>query len=347
MPFLEPLQQFPERSEIRFGLNWKECVSQQKARVSGPRRGADREPQVTVIIPTYNRADLLPRALDSVLAQTFKDFEVLVIDDASTDNTSEVVQGYQDDRVRYLCQEENRGVSAARNRGLREAQGEFIAFLDSDDEWLSNKLECQVARYSALPDDVGLVYTGFETVRDGGAATTHKPDLSGDLFSYLLQRNFIYPTSGMMVKHSVVSEVGYFDEEMPANEDWDYYVRIAREYRIEYVDDVLMRYYAVSGHTRKSQVTDDDLKARSQFYGKYAADMETAGAALPFLLESARRRLVPYSWDPPGARQILWKAIALRPFAPQLYMMFFRSLLPHRVYVALRTTWRAALNMYA
>ena len=209
------------------------------------------------------------------------------------------------------------------------------------------KLERQVARYEALPNDVGLVYTGFETVRDGGSTTTHMPDVSGDLFSYLLERNFIYPTSGMMMRRDVVSDVGYFDEKMPANEDWDYYVRIAREYKIEYVDNVLMRYYAVSDHERKSQITEDDLSARSQLYGKYVADMEATGAAYPFLMESARRHLVPGSWHPTKARKILWKAAPLQPFALRLYMMFVRSLLPRRLYVLLRRVWRAALNRHA
>lgn len=348
MPFAEQRQQFPEPSTVHFGLDWKKRLSGQTRCDGGEAPDAGHQPLVSVIIPTYNRAVLLPRALESVLEQTFEDFEVLVVDDASTDDTPMVMDAYHTDaRVRYLRQSENRGVSAARNRGLREARGELIAFLDSDDEWMPHKIEQQVARYKELSDDAGLIYTGFETVRDNGSTTTHAPDVSGDLFSYLLERNFIYPTSGMMTRRQVVSEVGYFDEKMPANEDWDYYVRIAREYKIEYVDEVLMRYYAVLNHERKSLIPEDDLEARSQFYQKYAAEMAEVGAAYPFLVESARRHLVPDSWDPKGARQILWKAVALRPFALRLYVMFLRSLFPHRVYLLLRNTLRAALSRYA
>lgn len=102
-------------------------------------------PAVSVVIPTYDRAAVLPRAIDSVLGQTVEDLELLVVDDGSTDRAPDVVAGYADDRVRCLRHEQNRGASAARNSGIEAASGDYVAFLDSDDEWLAGKLETQLA----------------------------------------------------------------------------------------------------------------------------------------------------------------------------------------------------------
>ena len=113
-------------------------------------RNKEKNPLVSVVIPTYNRAWVIKEAVDSVLAQDYKDFELIIVDDGSTDNTSDVLASYGED-VRVLFQE-NRGVSAARNRGVAEASGHFVAFLDSDDLWLPKKLSIQVEFFSKTPD---------------------------------------------------------------------------------------------------------------------------------------------------------------------------------------------------
>ena len=108
--------------------------------------------QISVIIPTYNRVNLLNRAINSVLRQTFSDFEVIVVDDSSEDDTKAVVETLKDPRIRYICHDENRGAAAARNTGIRVSRGEHIAFLDSDDEWLSKKLELQIDALTKNPE---------------------------------------------------------------------------------------------------------------------------------------------------------------------------------------------------
>ena len=164
-------------------------------------------PTVSVIVPTYNREHMIGRALESVLAQEFTDFELIVVDDASTDNTEAVVRASGDSRIRYIREPANGGPNAARNRGMREARGEFLAFLDSDDEWLPGKLGRQVARFSELPDRVGAVYTGVETIDDDGSVSHFVPELRGRLHSKLLARNVLHGASqSIMIRRSVARE---------------------------------------------------------------------------------------------------------------------------------------------
>lgn len=334
----EPPVAVPE-DEIVFGLQEAVPPTPEATPAGQDRWGRD-EPLVSVVIPVYNREALVARAIDSVLGQTFEDFEVLVVDDASTDGTPGVVRQYDDERVRYLRQKTNRGVSAARNRALREARGAFIAFLDSDDTWMPEKLELQVRRFQELPEDVGLLYTGVETVEGDGGGRIDRPAYRGDVYRELLTVNRIYTTSGVMIRAEAAETVGYFDEKAPANEDWDYWVRVARHFKVDYVEDVLMRYTAGSEHDRKSLALRDDLEARARFYVKYEPDMRRHRVAYPFLVESARRYLVPKTWDPAGARGMIWKAVRLRPAAPQAYVRLLRSLLPQRGYLLLRTAAR-------
>ena len=134
-----------------------------------------RSPTVSVIIPTYNRGHLINRAINTVLVQTFQDFEVIVVDDGSTDNTIEVVNRLSDDRVSLLKINENRGASFARNRGIELAAGRYIAFQDSDDEWKKDKLKKQIQVFNNAAPEVGLVYTGYWNAKDDGK--TYLPSL--------------------------------------------------------------------------------------------------------------------------------------------------------------------------
>ncbi|MCK5344238.1 MAG: glycosyltransferase family 2 protein, partial [Candidatus Heimdallarchaeota archaeon] len=118
----------------------------------------NRKPIVSVILTTFNRAELLPRVIDSVLHQTFTGFELLIVDDFSQDQTSEIIRTFNDDRIKYVRHAENRGLSAARNTGIFHAIGEYIAFLDDDDEWIPTKIEKQVRHIQRLPESVGMVY---------------------------------------------------------------------------------------------------------------------------------------------------------------------------------------------
>lgn len=211
--------------------------------------GTQSKENVSVIIPTYNRAHLIERSIRSVLNQTYENFELLVIDDGSTDNTQEVVEAIRDDRIRYIRCEENGGAAKARNRGIAEAKYDYIAFQDSDDEWHTDKLERQMKVLTEASEDVGLVYceyhynglNGLEDISPNRDIPLEQK--SGNIFPQLLSGNMI-GTPVMLVKKECFEKVGVFNENFPCMEDYELVLRIAKEYRIEFIPEVLMEVYA-------------------------------------------------------------------------------------------------------
>ena len=188
-------------------------------------------PRVSVIIPTYNRAHLVGRAIQSVLDQTYDDFEVIVVDDGSTDNTMEVVSGFRDERIKYIQHPVNKGTpAAARNTGIRAARGELIGFVDSDDEWLPEKLQKQVDKFGTSSINVGLVYGGYCVIDDQTKRMIRQvyPRKRGYMLREMLRMSGP-PTSVLtpLVKADCFDRVGLFDETMIFAEDWDMFVRIA------------------------------------------------------------------------------------------------------------------------
>lgn len=200
------------------------------------------DPSVSVVLPTYNRADSLHDSIRSVLSQTFADFELIVVDDASTDETEAVVAEIDDSRIRYIKHENNRGVSAARNTGIHRARGNVVAFQDSDDEWLPEKLRKQMDVFSDAPAEVGVVYTGMRRTVNGDEryipypGVTHK---EGDIQRSIVKQNFI-STQMAAVRRECFDKVGTFDEELPALVDWDLWIRISEHYHFRLVDEPLV-----------------------------------------------------------------------------------------------------------
>ena len=195
-------------------------------------------PLVTVVIPTYNRASFLREAIDSVLEQTFRSFELIVVDDGSTDGTGDLLRSYGS-RLRSIYQE-NRGPSAARNAGIRAARGEWLAFLDSDDYWLPEKLAKQVAFVRENPH-VRICYTEEIWYRRGrrvNPAKKHRK-YSGWIFQRMLPLCIVSPSS-VMIHRKVLDEVGMFDEELPACEDYDLWLRIGARYPIYLIPEPLI-----------------------------------------------------------------------------------------------------------
>jgi len=234
-------------------------------------------PGVSVIIPTYNAARYLPEALESVMGQTYKDIEVIVIDDGSTDDTGEIVQSYRarDRRIRY-CLQDNSGPAAARNHGMREANGDYIAFLDADDLWMPRKLEKQV---TVLDRDVriGFIYCDSLFV---DAGLREIPDyvrkiklVRGDIVDDLYHDFFLMPPAVVM-RVSCRSTIGYFREDMRVGEDYEYFLRLASRYRAEVIEEKLMiRRVRSDSLSRQDVVLDatNDLRTLTEFIGSNPA----------------------------------------------------------------------------
>jgi glycosyltransferase involved in cell wall biosynthesis len=231
-------------------------------------------PTVSVIIPTYNRALKLKEAIQSVLDQTYTDYEVIVVDDGSVDNTREVVNELKQrsDKLVYIYQE-NRGRSAARNYGISLAKGDYIAFLDSDDRFLPEKLSVQV---KALENngDFGMAYSPLIFMGENGevlgSSSKARTRLSGWIYPELLFfKGTIIITSGVMVRASVLSEIGGFDEEMHICEDLDLWRSIARRYKVLQIEQPLS-IYAYRLNDQPDVL--ENVKARSFYYQKAIAE---------------------------------------------------------------------------
>jgi glycosyltransferase involved in cell wall biosynthesis len=194
--------------------------------------------EVSVIIPTYNRGWIIKEAIDSVLAQEFKDFELIVLDDGSTDNTLEILNSFQHD-IKVLRQR-NQGVSAARNRGIAEASGRFIAFLDSDDLWLPQKLFRQVEFFKKNPD-AQICQTEETWIRKGVRVNPKKRHKKpeGMIFEPSLALCLVSP-SAVMMRRSLFEKVGGFDETLPACEDYDLWLRISCRYPVYLIETPLI-----------------------------------------------------------------------------------------------------------
>lgn len=199
---------------------------------------------VSVVIPTFDRASVLPRAVDSVVAQTHSPAEVIIVDDGSTDGTGELVER------RYpgvrLLRQENRGVSAARNLGIGASTGEWIALLDSDDEWRPEKLQRQLAALRDCPE-LQICHTDEIWIRRGRRVNPRQIHAKhgGWIFEHCLPLCAMSPSS-IVIHRSVFEDVGLFDEELPACEDYDLWLRICSRHPVLYVDEPLVVKYG--GH---------------------------------------------------------------------------------------------------
>ena len=236
-------------------------------------------PSASVIIPTYDRADILGDSIRSVLNQTYEDLELIVVDDASTDETDEVVRGFNDDRIKYLRHTENKGAPAARNTGIAESEGDFVAFQDSDDVWSRTKLEKQLRVFRQTSNDVGVVYTGMVRIIDGERRYIPYPSVEqteGHVCRSLSRQNFV-PTQVATVRRECFDEVGYFDENVWPISDWELWIRISKRFQFKLVDEPL-----VTGEVRSDSISKnarEKVKARKRIVEKHREFFDEASLA--------------------------------------------------------------------
>lgn len=274
-------------------------------------------PTVSIIIPTYNRSHIIGRALQSVLNQTYRDFEVIVADDGSTDGTEAVVKEFNDERIRYIRHEENKGVSAARNTAIKAAEGKYIAFQDSDDVWLEDKLEKQMKAFETVPPEVGIVYTGLWKIKGEEkeyVPQDHVKQKEGNIFSRLLHGTFICP-SVAVVRKECFETAGMFDENMRSHEDWDLFLRMSKHYQFKYIDEPLVIKYLHEDNL--SDNIEESIKGYEYLIGKHAAEFSKEimakrhfGFGIYMLSKKAS----------PEGRSYFVKALKNNPFSPELWL---------------------------
>ena len=289
-------------------------------------------PRVSVIIPTHNRAHLVCETIDSVLAQTDRDFEVIVVDDGSADDTPAVLAAYGD-RIRIIRQP-NQGLSSARNAGIGAATGEFVAFLDSDDLWVPTKLEQQMARLDADPG-LAWVYSDAEVFDSETGCTSHLTSqlgrlYQGDVLAHLILGSFI-ATPTPVVRRAIFDEMGAFYDNKAVAEDWDMWLRIAARYPIQLVDKPLARYRLHAGmktlnrHWRVQQARRVRTIERA-----VAREPERLGPlrnqAIANLNTSIGRTLA-RKGDLAMARNLFGRAIRLAPGTPKTYAYWLGCLI--------------------
>ena len=280
-------------------------------------------PTVSVVIPAYNRAHIVGRAVRSVLNQTYQGFELIVVDDGSADDTGGAVKAFKDGRLRYLRHEKNRGAAAARNRGIGAARGRYVAFLDSDDEWLPEKLAKEVAVFQASGPAVGLVYCGKALLNEESdrILKVRMPTSQGDVYEKLLAWDFIGSSSRVTVRKETLDAVGGFDEQFKTCHDWELWLRVARVSRVAFVPEVLVKRYLHSGQLSGS--LNGIWRGRAMIVEKYRDEMQrpVLGKHLGNLA------ILVFNYDPPRARQMAAEALKLRPFQPTLVAASTASLL--------------------
>jgi glycosyltransferase involved in cell wall biosynthesis len=309
-------------------------------------------PKVSVIIPVYNGERFIAGAIESALAQTYENLELLIVNDGSTDRSGEKISPYLDlPNVRYI-EQENKGVAAARNTGIRNAAGDLIAFLDQDDLWLPKKLELQV-EYLLNHPDVPLVHANVDCIDDAGEAVNFHWDtgVEGMCFRELFARNRIAVLT-VVVRIECLREVGLLNENLPGLDDYELWLRIARRFPIGHMEDVvaLYRFHDLNVSRDCFDMTYRELKALQHVVDTFPDVYRTLGtrfvnnrlAHLNFQLGGW------YMWkgrDFHLARRQFYQAIRLRPLHLPSYRRFLWCVLTPRERQAIDWYWQRLKNL--
>jgi glycosyltransferase involved in cell wall biosynthesis len=228
-------------------------------------------PFFTVVIPTYNRSNLLNRAVSSVLDQTFEDFEIIIVDDHSTDETSSIVKSFSDPRIHYMINNRTKGACGARNTGIFSAKGKWVAFLDDDDIWLPEKLKSQYELSQRASKTVGLICTDYGIYKD----RTDKPVIyknrpSGWVIDKLLYGGIIGCLSSVSIRTEILVSIEGFDESFPSRQDQDLYMRVAKLSEFAHVPKTLVHIYQ-ERRNRIGQNSKSKLEGSILLQKKYSA----------------------------------------------------------------------------
>lgn len=286
---------------------------------------------VSVIIPTYNRGYIVERAIKSVLAQSFSDFELLLIDDGSTDNTKSVIEKIKDERIKYIYKP-NGGVSSARNMGISQAKGKYVAFLDSDDTWPGNFLQVMISKLSEN-SEYDVAYTSTIVSKEGrikNSRDSHR-GVSGSISIELFKNSFIWPMTVLIRKAAL--ENFCFDEQLHNSEDNDAFLRLSLKSKFLFVQESkVTRYSSKDAHSELSYISGSCNRGRSleRFYFHLGGDKIVPKSIAYKKISRVYRRAAERhckGGSRTAAIKLFKKAIKYRPFEARLYVGLVRAFL--------------------
>lgn len=205
-------------------------------------------PKISVIIPTHNRPEFLKKSLVSVLKQTYQDFEIIVVDDGTDERADKIINEIDDRRIVYIQHEVSRGGGAARNTGIKSSSGQYIAFLDDDDEWLPNKLSIQMEKFENSLPEVGFCFCAVENITNSGQKRNHVPEGVDDYHVLALSSFKKFLTVTLIIKRYVFKEVGLFDETLPSHQEAELMIRITEKFKGLGINQPLVKVDMIVGH---------------------------------------------------------------------------------------------------
>lgn len=284
-------------------------------------------PLISVIIPTFNRAQVLRRAIISALNQTYRNIELVIVNDASTDSSSDIVKSINDNRIKLVVHEKNKGLAAARNTGIRNSAGQYVTFLDDDDEWLPEKISLQLDAIRNANLTIGLVFTnGFSEYENNFIIKENVP--SGVVFdpkinNFFPLRVLITPPSSWMLAKTVVEKIGFFDESMYNNwDDGDYFVRVALSFPVYFLNKKLVTWHALANHV--NMISLNLIKGKEIFLEKnLKALKKDQGYLFNFYRTLGKDTL---KIDKKRARKHLFKALRMKPCDLPTIAKIFRTI---------------------
>jgi len=282
--------------------------------------------KVSVVLPVYNREERVNKSLNSVLNQTYKNLQVIVVDDGSNDDTYDVLNKVKDRRVKIVRLKDNKGVSKARNIGIEISEGKFVAFIDSDDIWNSCKIEKQINYIKKCKKRVALVDCGWKAVGGKNAVPRIENKKERTSTKKLLSFKNVCSPPTVVARRSVLEEMGGFDENLQTVEDVDLWVRISKKYEIEHLTEVLVEVNR-GGHKRLGNEYRKFINGHLRFYAKHKEKYEKLSDKehARFFIRVARRLLSMRKMV--RARRFLGKAIILNPYNVKLHLIMASTLL--------------------
>lgn len=301
---------------------------------------------MSIVFPTWNRAHLLKRAITRILIQTYPLFELLVVDDGSTDNTKEtmgaIIREANDPRIHYMRLDSHRGGAFARNAAIRAAKGKYIASQDDDDEWRPAYLERQVTNLESLSEEYGMSYVSYWRILSDGKKVlypfrTFNPQ-SGYIYKGILKQNYC-PFQAGMIRKAVLDHVGLVNEKINSLYDWEMWIRIAKHYKIAHVNEPLFIWH----YTPKSNSSDPkkiqwQIDARNYILKEFGEDIRRFGHFSHHLSRIANLYIRARNLS--EARKTIWHGIRHTPFSLMLWLKFITTFFGRTAYLSFQRWWR-------